>query len=517
MTPSSPDAASASRAARLPADSGHPTFRLMRPAAVAALAAASLLAGCAGLPDLPALRPATDASRLGLTGLADPVDAQWWRALGDPQLDRLVDQALAGNPGLRIAAARLERAQAGITGAEANRLPQVNAAADATRQLYTRQGMIPPPVAGSVRNSGNLTLSTGWEIDFFGKHQAALQAALGQARAAQAEAEAARVLLAGNVVRAYLQLARLHAQEGVAERAIAQREQALGLVRARVQAGLDSDLELRQAEAALPEARGQREAVREQIEIARHALAVLAGQPAQDPVAQLPQLDALRPLPAPTQIPADLLGRRADIAAARWRAQAAGAEVDQARAQFYPNVNLTAFIGFSSLGLNRLVDDHSEQWGVGPAIRLPIFEAGRLRANLRGKAADREAAIASYDSALMDAVREVADQLTSIRAIDLQRAQQREAQAAAQAAYDLALKRYEAGLGNLLWVLNAESAVLAQRRQGVDLAARALDAQASLARALGGGWKEGAPSAAALPAASGNAAATASLPASAAR
>ena len=99
--------------------------------------------------------------------------------------------------------------------------------------------------------------------------------------------------------------------------------------------------------------------------------------------------------------------------------------VDQARAQFYPNVNLTAFIGFSSLGLDRLVESKSEQWGVGPAIRLPIFEGGRLRANLRGKAADREAAIASYDSAVMDAVREVADQLTSIRAIDLQRVQQR--------------------------------------------------------------------------------------------
>lgn len=498
MTPSSPDAARARHTARLPS-SRLPSSRRLRAVAAAALLASGLLAGCAGLPDLPALRPATDATRLGLSGQADPVDGQWWRALGDPQLDHLIDQALAGNPGLRVAAARVERAQAGVTGAEASRLPQVNASLDATRQLYTQQGMVPAPIAGSVRNNGTLSLGGSWEIDFFGKHQSALQAALGQARAAQAEADAARVLLAGNVVRAYLQLARLHAQEAVAERAIAQREQALSLVRARVQAGVDSDLELRQAEAALPEARGQREAVREQIEIARHALAVLVGQPAQDPVAKAPQLEALRPLPAPTVIPADLLGRRADIAAARWRAEAAGAEVDQARAQFYPNVNLTAFIGFSSLGLDRLLEGNSQQWGVGPALRLPVFEGGRLRAHLRGKAADREAAIASYDAAVMDAVREVADQLTSIRAIDRQRVQQREAQAAAQAAYDLALKRYEAGLGTLLWVLNAESAVLAQRRQGVDLAARALEAQVALARALGGGWKEGGPMPASLP------------------
>ncbi len=454
----------------------------------AAALAATLLAGCAAIPDSPALRAPTDAAQLGLAGTAARVDALWWRDLGDEQLDRLIAQALTGNPGLRLTVARLDRARAFTDAADAALLPQVNGSADLSRQLYTQQGLIPRPIAGSVRNTGSLSLGASWETDFFGKYQAALGAALGQTRAAQAEADAARVLLASNVVRAYLQLARLYAQETVAERAIAQREQALGLVRARVQAGLDSDLELRQAEATLPEARGQREAIQEQIDLARHALAALVGQPAQDPLTRRPELAALRPLPVPTELPADLLGRRPDIQAARWRAEAAGAEVSQARAQFYPNINLSAFVGLSSLGLDKLLDSNSLQWGVGPALRLPIFEAGRLRAQLRGKAADREAAIAGYDAAVMDAVREVADQLSAVRAIDRQRTQQREAETAAQAAYDLALRRYQAGLGNLLWVLNAETAVLAQRRQGVDLAARALEAQAGLARALGGGW-----------------------------
>ncbi len=462
----------------------------------AAALVASLLTGCAMIPDLPALRAPTDAAQLGLAGPATRVDAQWWRELGDEQLDRLVAQALAGNPGLRLAVARLDRARAVTDAADAALLPQVNGALDLNRQLYTQQGLIPRPIAGTVRNTGNVALSANWEIDVYGKYQAALQAALGQTRAAQAETDAARVLLSGHVVQAYLRLARMYAQEAVADRAISQREEALRLVRSRVQAGLDSDLELRQAEANLPEARGQREAIQEQIDLARHAIAALVGQPAQDPVTRRPDMSALRPLAVPTDLPADLLGRRPDIQAARWRAEAAGAEVSQARAQFYPNINLGAFVGFSSLGLGKLLDGNSQQWGAGPALRLPIFEAGRLTAMLRGKAADRDAAIASYDATVTDAVREVADQLSALRAIDRQRIQQREAEAAAQAAYDLALRRYQAGLGNLLWVLNAETAVLGQRRQGVDLAARAFEAQASLLRALGGGWTSDAPAAA---------------------
>jgi len=190
----------------------------------------------------------------------------------------------------------------------------------------------------------------------------------------------------------------------------------------------------------------------------------------------------------PPLIPADLLGRRADIAAARWRVEAAAQDVAYVKTQFYPNINLVGFAGFSSIGLNHLLESGSGQWGVGPALRLPIFDAGRLRASLRGKTADLDAAVESYNATVLDAVRDAADQATSSRAIARQQAEQQAAQQAAESAYDIAVQRYKAGLGNYLNVLTAETSVLAQRRLAVDLASRALDTQVALIRALGGGY-----------------------------
>ena len=162
--------------------------------------------------------------------------------------------------------------------------------------------------------------------------------------------------------------------------------------------------------------------------------------------------------------------------------------MSNAKAKFYPNVNITAFLGLSSLEFDSLLRKGSEQWGIGPAISLPIFDAGRLRANLRAKSADLDAAVESYNGSVIEAVHEVQDALKSAQSIAAQQAEQRTAQAAAESAYDIAQQRYKAGLTNYLQVLASETAVLAQRRQAVDLAARALDNQASLARALGGGF-----------------------------
>jgi len=159
-----------------------------------------------------------------------------------------------------------------------------------------------------------------------------------------------------------------------------------------------------------------------------------------------------------------------------------------AKAEFYPSVNLVAFAGLSSIGLGRLLEAGSAQAGFGPALRLPIFDSGRLRANLHGKAADVDAAVASYNGALLGALRDVADQLAGQQSIARQQSEQRKAQDAAESAYQLAVQRYRAGLGSYLVVLSAEGTVLAQRRLGVDLKARALDNQVQLIRALGGGY-----------------------------
>ncbi|MBC7608817.1 MAG: efflux transporter outer membrane subunit [Polaromonas sp.] len=461
---------------------------------VAGLLAAVLMAtgmtGCADMSGIESKASLRDAASMGLpaAGTVSAVSAEWWRDFGDDQLDALIAQALQSNPSLKLAQARLARAQAVTEVANAATRQQLNGQLDLTRQRYTANGAVPPPLAGSIRDSGTLQLSASWELDFFGKNRAALDAALGSVNAAQADAQAARVLLASNVARSYFQLVRLNEQVLVARRTLAQREETLKLVQDRVLAGLDTRLELRQSEGGLPEARLQVESLQEQMALTRNALGALVGQPniasALTPRAQA----AIKNVAVTNGLPADLLGRRADIAAARWRVEASSKDVVNAKTQFYPNINLVAFAGFSSIGLNRLLDSGSQQWGVGPALRLPIFDAGRLRANLRGKTADLDAAVESYNAAVLDAVRDVADQVVSMQAIGRQQTEQRAAQDAAESAYEIAVQRYKAGLGNYLNVLTAETSVLAQRRSSVDLSARALDTQVALMRALGGGY-----------------------------
>jgi NodT family efflux transporter outer membrane factor (OMF) lipoprotein len=285
-----------------------------------------------------------------------------------------------------------------------------------------------------------------------------------------------------------VQLGRLLAQRDIAARTLRQREELLSLIRQRVQSGLDTTVELRQGEGALPESRLQLEQLDEQIELNRHALAALTAQAPNAIDGLSARLQAVRAAPLPGAMPADLLGRRADITAARWRIEAATSDMRSAKAQFYPNVNLTAFAGLASIGLDQLVKSGSDQYGAGPALRLPIFDSGRLRANLRGKAADLDAAIESYNGVVLEAVHDAADQISSLRSIDHQQSEQALAQAAAESAYDLATQRFRAGLGSYLVVLNAEASVLGQRRQEADLKARALDVQIALIRSLGGGY-----------------------------
>jgi NodT family efflux transporter outer membrane factor (OMF) lipoprotein len=475
--------------------------------------AAMFLTGCASTQGIAPQARLVEPSAVGARGTsALPVAPDWWQAYGDATLDGLVARALADNPNLKAAQARIARAQAAAGLADANRGPRLDADLELARQRYSENGLYPPPLAGSTRSSGTLQVAGSWELDLFGKQRAALDAAVGASRAAEADAQASRTLLAANVVRGYVQLARLIEQRGVAERALAQRNDTLGLVQQRVQAGLDTNVELRQAEGTVPDTRQQIEAINEQIALARHALAALSAQ-APDALNTLSPAALPAPLAAlPAVIPADLLARRADIAAARWRVESAAKEVDVAKAQFYPSVNLVAFAGLSAIGLDQLFRSGSEQYGFTPAVRLPIFDAGRLRANLAGRAADVDAAVEGYNAAVLDAVRDVADQIASLQSIERQAREQRDAQAAAESAYDLATQRYKAGLGGYLTVLTAESSVLAQRRLTTDLKARALDAQVALIRALGGGYQADATTAPLAPPAAPTAAVAQAVP-----
>jgi NodT family efflux transporter outer membrane factor (OMF) lipoprotein len=238
----------------------------------------------------------------------------------------------------------------------------------------------------------------------------------------------------------------------------------------------------------------------ETIQLTRNQLASLLGQgPDRGLAIERPAAAALTPVALPSTIPAELLGRRPDLVAQRWRVEAARKAIDSAKAEFYPNVNLLAFVGLSSLGGAGFLSAASRTLGAGPAITLPIFEGGRLRGNLAGQDADYDIAVEQYNQALADALRDVVDQLASFRSVDEQRIQQKQALATTREAYDLALLRYREGIGNYLQVLSAEQPWLAQQVLDADLQARELSLSINLARALGGGYETTSPLAAADP------------------
>jgi NodT family efflux transporter outer membrane factor (OMF) lipoprotein len=418
----------------------------------------------------------------------------WWQELQDPVLTKLIEQALADNPGLQAAAARLRRATAIAGETESALAPQIEASLSSTRERFSERGLIPPPYAGTTHNINDLQLAGQWELDFFGKNREALRSALGEVRASEAEQQAARQLLATNVARSYYNLARLLAQHELAETRQRQRLDLAGLVERRVKAGIDTRVELEAAQGVIPENARDIAALDEQVALARHALAALIGKTPEAADDLAPKLPAIAPLAVPKTLPADLLGHRADIVASRWRVEAAGHGMASTKAMFYPNINLRAFTGFSAIGFDQWLDSGSRQPGIGLAISLPIFDAGRLRNLYRISAANVDAAVAGYNGTLLEALRDVADQLSILHSLDIQMERQQATLASAERSYGLALQRYQADISDRLTVLNVETGLIAQRRAAVDLQGRWIDSRIRLINALGGGFAETAPS-----------------------
>ncbi|MBC7504671.1 MAG: efflux transporter outer membrane subunit, partial [Sandarakinorhabdus sp.] len=292
-----------------------------------------------------------------------------------------------------------------------------------------------------------------------------------------------------SVAASYAQLAQLFAEREVAVAANALREGSFKLVQQRVIGGLDTRAEAKSAEAGVPAARGDQGATDEQIAITPNALAALLGAgPDRGAAITPPQKAQLAAFGLPATLAADLVGRKPEIVAARWRAEAAAQRIGAARAQFYPNINLAAFIGVQSLGLSSLLAAGSDIGQVGPAISLPIFDGGRLKANLRGAEADYALAVAQYDGVLTRALQDVADAAASARALTGRLAEARAALAAEEEAYKVARIRFTGGLANYQSALIVEDKVLQRRRLVADLEARAFALDVALVRALGGGF-----------------------------
>jgi NodT family efflux transporter outer membrane factor (OMF) lipoprotein len=454
------------------------------------LLGAALLAGCVLAPKEAAHPPQLQDKQVGLSGAAvEPVPQGWWDSFDDPQLDRLIRAGLQDSPTLVQAEARVALALSQTQVEQSKLLPSANLDASVQYQHAPEHYLYPPPLAGHSFWMGQAGASLGWDLDFWGRQAAAVHRSQALEQSARLDLDDARLMLAGAITQSYVELYRQYALVEIAERSAAQRENIVNITRRRVAAGLDTQLELRQAEGQLPQARVAREQAQAAAELAVHRLAVLTAQGAGAYGSiHRPMMNVDAALPVPATLPINLLARRPDVLSARASVAAADAQRLSDKAAFYPDINLKALVGFGAFGLNNLLQWSARGYNAGPAISLPLFDGGRLRAEYKGSEAQLDAAIGSYNDTVLHAVQQTADQLTRIDALARERLDQQQTLEANEAAYKLAEERYNAGLASYLSVLNAETQVLIARQSMVDIIAGQAIARVTLLLAVGGSF-----------------------------
>ncbi len=413
----------------------------------------------------------------------------WADQFGDAQLKTLLEEALKGSPTIAQARARIAGAQAYADTAKASTLPKVDASYSLTRQQLSGTFDVPPPYAGSWQTQNSGLFSASYDLDLWGKSREALKTAVSQVQASEADAEDVKLTLTTLLARTYNQLARLYVLHDIAQQEVGRREQIDRIAAGRIATGLDTAVERKTSQANLATARSMLAALDGSIQTTRYQLAALMGEgPDRGLAIARPALGAGDEVRLPDNLPADLVSRRPDIVAARWRVDAITHEVKEAKAEFYPDINLSAAIGLDAFGFGRFLTAASRTASVGPAVHLPIFDAGELRAQLRGRYADFDDAVATYNQTLVSALSNVATQLAQIRSSEVQLGDAQTAQQNAREADDLAIMQYKGGLTNQLTVLNADMNTLQADQAVANLLMDRRDQQIALASALGGGY-----------------------------
>jgi NodT family efflux transporter outer membrane factor (OMF) lipoprotein len=452
-----------------------------------------LTSACASVPNLgpkPLPRAESDFSASqSLAGNSASWPAErWWTSYGDRQLSEFIEEGIAGSPDLEAAAARVRTAQGLAQAAGAKLLPSIDANASIT--TLNPSNNLGFPLWDGFKEIGNAGLTLNFDLDLWGKNRAALRAAKKDSEAARYDAEEARLVLTTGIASTYAELAALYAQRDSLENALDIRSKTLELVKNRVAVGLDNDSALRLAEARIPQTKADLAATDEAIMLNKHALAALMGKgPDRALTIARPATSSLRAQGLPGNASIDLVGRRPDIAAARARVEAAGERIKVARADFYPNISISALAGFSSLGLSNLFASGSAYAGVTPAVSLPLFHGGALQGQYRGRRGQYDEAVALYDGQVIQALRETADTVTSQKALVDRLAQSRSALASYEQALELAQTRYRQGLSTYLDVLTAQESVVDAQLVVAQLQTRNFTLDVQLVRALGGGFK----------------------------
>lgn len=429
---------------------------------------------------------------------AAPVVSDWWRAYADPQLDALIAAALRDHPSLSAAQARVRRAAAGVALAQSRLAPQLEGAGEFVRSHFTERQFIPPPFAGNDYWDNKLLLQASYALDLWGKDREADLSAQAQAQASAIDTAAVSLNLQTAIVRTYIDLAVAYALRDVADATLQQREQVARITTQRLAAGIGNEVDAAEAQSVLPALRAEREQVQARIDALSLSLAALSGQgPGAATAIARPTLALQQSLPLPAALPAHLVGLRPDLAAQRWRLDALTHGIKIARAEFYPDINLQAYAGFQSLDFGHLLGGDSLLTGFGPALSLPIFNGGRLRAQLGARVAAYDEAAADYNHSVLNALQQCATAISDLRSLDKQIRDADAARDSADHAYAVALSGFRAGLSEYLSVLNTQTAQLDTQRTQARLRGQRLDTYAQLVAALGGGFDTALPSAAA--------------------
>lgn len=466
--------------------------------ALSVVALATLLAGCIGTghnaPQAQRLDDqalATDAAIRTAAGQAAWPDRQWWRAYGDAQLDAWIASALADNPRLATAAARVRRAESLAGLAESREALQVEGKGAFKRYSWPTDGFYGPgELADRTTWNNNAELGLSYILDFWGRERDASAQALDQAHQAAAEVRAAELELTGNIVRSYIGFALHHDQRDILAATLEQQRQLAQLAQRQLDGGLGTQFEVSQARALLPETERQLEALDETLALDRNQLAALAGKgPGAGAGLQRPRLTLGAAPRLPSALPLELVGKRPDVTARRWQIAAAAKGVDVARTSFYPNIDLVANVGqFLTLGrLSEMLTHAKTGSFIGPAVSLPIYDGGALRSRLGAESAAYDVAVSAYNQTLVDALKEISDALIKADSAAKQATLADQASQEAQRTYDIAREAFRRGLTDYLHVLDAQTRLFAQQRVTAQVHALRLAAQAAALVALGGG------------------------------
>lgn len=465
-----------------------------------ALCVLLFLSGCAWLPEdgkraeLLALSPQKTLNANSHTAkiIRNWVKPKWWREFHNPELNRLIETALIDNPSLHAATARVSQAEAVADFQEAEMLPSISSNIEFHHRRFSEKDFYGPTGGTIITGAYIDPVVFRYHLDLWGKDKAKLEAAIGKEQAQASELAVTQLLLSTAITRSYIELCAVQEDAELLEKLIEKTHEKLHFVTLRWQQGLSTQDPVHENKQKLETLNQQKTSLQTQAQFLRNRLATFARKQTDwGKTIHATETHATAYLPLPESLSIGLLAHRPDVVAALWRVESVAQLIKVAKTAFYPDVNLVGFAGLRSLNLKDLFlsNGASVAYGVGPTITLPLFEGGRLEAELKNQQATYDAAVETYNQTLLTAAQQVADNLVQWRQTIEHDIAQEHAIEAAKAELQLAQKRYQAGLSSRDGLLDSELGLLQQQLNESKLHAAHLLAAIGLIEALGGGYE----------------------------